>query len=140
MGKILAALDVEPEAFLSSPLTRAVQTAELVAEQMKGTPSITLDDALRPGASYEQFQDLLHHYERRSAIIVTGHNPNQSEFLSYLISGGTAKDAVTLKKGAVARVEFKNGKATLQWCITPKLLKVGQESASTKSRPKSSRK
>jgi phosphohistidine phosphatase len=97
MGNLLAALEVESEAFLSSPLTRAVQTAELVAEQMKGNPSITLDDALRPDASYEQFQELLQHYSRRSAIIVTGHNPNQSEFLSYLISGGTAKDAVELK-------------------------------------------
>ena len=140
MGQLLAALDVEPEAFISSPLTRAVQTAELAAEQMNGNPSITLDDALRPDASYEQFQELLHHYERRSAIVVTGHNPNASEFLSYLISGGTAKDAVELKKGAVAKVEYKLGKGTLQWCITPKLLKLAQESASVRSRPKASRK
>jgi phosphohistidine phosphatase len=140
MGKLLAALEVEPEAFLSSPLTRAVQTAELAAEQLKNEPSITLDDALRPDASYEQFQELLHHYERRGAIVVTGHNPNQSQFLSYLISGGTAKDAVELKKGTVAKVEFKQGKATLQWCITPKLLKLAQESANARSRPKTSRK
>jgi phosphohistidine phosphatase len=140
MGKLLAALEVEPEAFVSSPLTRAVQTAELAAEQMKGNPSITFDDALRPDASYEQFQELLHHYERRSAIVVTGHNPNQSEFLSYLISGGTVKDAIELKKGAVAKVEYKLGKATLQWCVTPKLLKVAQESAKASSRPKTSRK
>ena len=75
-----------------------------------------------------------------SAIIVTGHNPNQSEFLGYLISGGTVGNAIDLKKGAVAKVEYKQGKGTLQWCITPKLLKVAQESASTKSRPKTSRK
>ncbi len=140
MGQMLAALEVEPEAFLSSPLTRAVQTAELVADQMKGNPSVTLDDALRPDATYEQFLELLHHYERRSAIVVTGHNPNQSEFLGYLISGGSAKDAVELKKGAVAKVEYKQGKATLLWCLTPKLLKIAQESAKTSSRPKTSRK
>ena len=140
MGQLLAALGVEPEAFISSPLARAVQTAELVAEQMKGNPPITFDDALRPDASYEQFQELLQHYERRSAIVVAGHNPNQSEFLSYLISGGTARDAVELKKGAIAKVEYKLGKATLQWCITPKLLKVAQESAKARSRPKASRK
>ena len=140
IGQLLAALEVEPEAFISSPLTRAVQTAELAAEQLPSHPSITIDDALRPDASYEQFQELLHHYERRSAIVVTGHNPNQSEFLSYLISGGTARDAAELKKGAVAKVEYKLGKATLQWCITPKLLKVAQESAKARSRPKASRK
>lgn len=140
MGRLLAALGVEPEAFLSSPLTRAVQTAELVAEQLKGHPSIILDDALRPDASYEQFQELLHHYERRSAIIVTGHNPNQSEFLSFLISGGTAKDAAELKKGAVAKVEYKLGKGTLQWCVAPKLVKIAQDCSSTSSRPKTQRK
>ena len=140
MGNLLAALEVEPEAFISSPLTRAVQTAELVAEQMKGQPSIIFDDALRPDASYEQFQELLHHYERRSAIVVTGHNPNQSEFLSYLLSGGTEKDAIELKKGAIAKAEYKQGKGTLQWCITPKVLKSVQEFTSAKSRPKTSRK
>src|SRR5512140_454243 len=80
MGRLLAALDVKPDAFIASPLTRAVQTAELVAEQLKGGSSITLDDALRPDASYEQFQDLLHHYARQKTIIVAGHNPNESEF------------------------------------------------------------
>lgn len=140
MGRLLAALEVELDAFISSPLTRAVQTAELAAEEMRGQPSVILDDALRPDAPYEQFQELLQHYERRSAIAVTGHNPNQSEFLSYLVSGGTSKDAIELKKGAIAKVEVKQGKATLQWCITPKVLKIAQESASTRSRPKTSRK
>ncbi len=140
MGKLLTSLEVEPEAFVSSPLTRAVQTAELAAEQMKGIPSITLDDALRPDASYEQFQEMLQHYSRRDSIVVTGHNPNLSEFLSYLISGGTIKNCVELKKGAVAKVELKEGKATLQWCVTPKVVKVAQESAKTNSRPKTSRK
>jgi phosphohistidine phosphatase SixA len=111
-----------------------------VAEQLKGGSSITMDDALRPDASYEQFQDLLHHYARQKTIIVAGHNPNLSEFLSFLISGGTAKTAIELKKGALAKVDCKQGKAMLQWCVTPKLLVVGQASAKTSSRPKTSRK
>ena len=106
----------------------------------KGQPSVTLDDALRPDTSYEQFQDLLRHYERRKSIIVAGHNPNESEFLSYLISGGTTKESVELKKGAVAKVDYLAGRGTLVWCITPKLLNAAQESAKTSSRPKTSRK
>ena len=140
MGKLIAALGVEPEAYISSPLTRAVQTAELVAAQLKPEPAITLDDALRPDASYEQFQELLQHYLKRKSIIVTGHNPNQSEFLSYLISSGTTRNAVELKKGAVAKVEYSAGHGTLHWCLTPKILGLAQESAKTKSRPKTSRK
>jgi phosphohistidine phosphatase len=140
MGKLLAALEIKPDAFISSPLTRAVQTAELVAEQLKDGSPLTLDDALRPDAGYEQFQDMLRHYARQKAIVVTGHNPNLSEFLSFLISGGTAQTAVELKKGAVAKVDYKQGHGTLHWCATPKLLSAAQESARTSSRPKTSRK
>jgi phosphohistidine phosphatase len=140
MGKMLAALDIEPGAIVSSPLTRAVQTAELVAEQLNGQPSTILDDALRPDASYEHFLDMLQHHARQKAIIVTGHNPNESEFLSYLISDRASKDAVELKKGAVAKVDYQGGRGTLEWCLTPKLLTVAQESARTSSRPKTSRK
>ncbi len=140
IGKLLATLELRPDAIISSPLTRAVQTAELVADQLKGVPSVTLDDALRPESTYEQFQDLLQHYQRQKAVIVTGHNPNLSEFLGYLISGGTSKGAAELKKGAVAKVEYTQGIGTLQWCITPKLLGKAQESTKTSSRPKTSRK
>lgn len=140
VGKLLSTLGVQPEAFISSPLLRAVQTAELVAGQLKPEPSITIDDALRPDASYEQFQDLIQHYVKRKTIVVTGHNPNESEFLSYLISGGTIKNVVELKKGTIAKIEYNGGRATLHWCVTPKLIGIAQESASTKSRPKTSRK
>ncbi len=140
IGRLLATLEIKPDAFISSPLTRAVQTAELVAEQLKDGSSITLDDALRPDATYEQFQDLLRHYARQKSVVVTGHNPNLSEFLSFLISGGTARSAVELKKGALAKVDYKAGSGALQWCVTPKMVGAAQESARTNSRPKTSRK
>jgi hypothetical protein len=47
---------------------------------------------------------------------------------------------VELKKGALAKVDYKAGRGTLVWCITPKLLSAAQESAKTSSRPKTSRK
>ena len=48
---------------------------------------------------------------------------------------------IDLKKCGVARVEY-NGKnyAELTWCITPRLVKALQASATDKSRPKTARK
>lgn len=123
MGRLLFKLKVKPDAFISSPLTRAVQTAELVAEQIKFTADITLSDALRPDASYDEFQELLHQFQESKSIIIVGHNPNFSEFLSLLITKGADKKAIEMKKGAVAKLEPINGRYQLTWCVTPGLIR-----------------
>ncbi len=122
-GKLLAQLGVEPAAFVSSPLTRAVQTAQLVAKEVGFKDDITLHDALRPEGSYEQFQKLLRHYASSDSIVVTGHNPRLSEFLSLLISGGAVSGAIELKKAAVAKIDWGDS-AQLSWCVTPKVVRA----------------
>lgn len=120
IGRLLARLEVKPDSFISSPLTRAMQTAELVAKEIHFTADIGVSDALRPDAGYEQFQRLLEDYSRAKSIIVTGHNPTLSQFLSRLISHDAADDVVDLKKGAVAKVE-RSDTAQLTWCVTPRI-------------------
>ncbi|HVP42388.1 MAG TPA: phosphohistidine phosphatase SixA [Terriglobales bacterium] len=143
IGRALAALDVHVDAVVSSPLKRATQTASLVANEIAFEGKLTIDDGLRPEANFTQFRDLLSRHAKAEAIMVVGHNPSLSEFLSLLISGRSSESAVDLKKGAVARVE--TGKAsTLQWCLTPKLVRsiesAGAESRASKSRASKSRK
>ncbi len=145
MGRLLEKLGVAPDALLSSPLTRAIQTATLAAEQLKYGAEIIRHEALRPDANYDQFLDLVRHYGKNKVVILVGHNPNFSEFLSLLISRGASEDVIELKKGAVAKVEVQpRNRASLQWTITPKLLdaakELGHGSATTRSRPKTSRK
>jgi phosphohistidine phosphatase len=145
VGRVLAHLGVKPDIVISSPLTRAIQTAHLVAEEIGFTDDIALDTALRPEASFEQFQEMLRQYSKAKCIIVVGHNPNFSAFLSLLITKGEVDDAVELKKAAVAKVDvgnFKsgNGAGVLQWCLTPKTIRAAYEAATTSSRPKTSRK
>lgn len=139
IGRALAAIDLHVDAILSSPLKRATQTASLVGNEIAFEGKITVDNALRPGAGFAQFNDLLARNAKAEAIMVVGHNPSLSEFLSLLISGRSSESAVDLKKGAVARVEVDKG-ATLQWCLTPKLARTVQESSANNSRPKTSRK
>jgi phosphohistidine phosphatase len=140
MGRFLKENGVKAEAIISSPLTRAIQTAHLAAEQMGFEEDITLDNALRPEASFQEFEETLEHYGKAKSVIVVGHNPNLSAFLSLLITANAREDVVELKKGAVAEVEAEKGKGVLNWCVTPKLLRSAQDSARTSSRPKTSRK
>ena len=139
IGRALAALDVHVDAVISSPLKRATQTASLVGNEIAFEGKLAIDDALRPEADFQKFRELLGRYTKAEAIMVVGHNPSLSEFLSLLISGRSSESVVELKKGAVARVEA--GKiSTLHWCLTPKLVRSIQEGSASNSHPKKPRK
>ena len=99
VGRALAALDVNPDVILSSPLRRATQTAAVVANEMGHEDKVITDAALRPEASFEKFQELLRRHSRREAIMVVGHNPSMTLFLNQLISGGSPLNADRTEEG-----------------------------------------
>jgi phosphohistidine phosphatase len=140
VGRALAALDVQVDALISSPLKRATQTASLVGNEMGYEGKLQTEVALRPEATFADFRRLLEKCAKQEAIMVVGHNPNLSEFLGRLISEGGSESSVDLKKGAVARVDFDRNSGVLQWCLTPKILRTVYTSAADSVRPKISRK
>lgn len=140
VAKALKSIGVEVDLVISSPLTRAAQTAELVAREIGYEKKVEFSDSLRPDATYREFQQLLQKFASKDEIMVVGHNPTLSEFLSLLISEGASHTAVELKKGAVAKVPLDGNSHSLQWCLTPKAVKAIQDVGKAKSRPKTSRK
>jgi phosphohistidine phosphatase len=140
MGAALKALKVQVDVIISSPLTRATQTAAHVAQQLGYEKSVLLDSSLRPEGKFDKFRQLLQRQSGKTAIMVVGHNPSLSEFVSLLVSDEAANSTVELKKGAVAKLELKSRKPSLQWILTPKTVEAIQEASTTKSRPKTSRK
>ena len=140
IGRALAALEVEFDAIISSPLTRAMQTAEIAAREFGQQDKIAIHDAMRPEADYDQFHELLAQYGNSNTIMVVGHNPSITEFLLHLLCGSEACNCIEFKKGAVVKVEIEDGKATLQWLMTPKLASKLQAASTRSSRPKISRK
>jgi phosphohistidine phosphatase len=117
-----------------------MQTASLVGNEMGYEGKIQSEDALRPGATFSDFRKLLDRYSRLEDVMVVGHNPNLSEFLSRMISGTGCEANIELRKGAVARVETKRNSALLHWAVTPKVLRTLYAAAAESSRPKTSRK
>jgi len=140
VGRTLAALDVQVDTIISSPLKRAAQTASLVGNELSYEGKLQFENALRPGANYTDFRHMLEKYARQEAIMVVGHNPNLSEFLGRAISEPGSEANVELKKGAVAKADLGRSSAVLQWCITPRVLRGIYAAAAESSRPKTSRK
>lgn len=141
VGRALAALDVQVDVIVASPLKRAAQTASLVGNELSYEGKLQFDDGLRPAASFADFHRLLDKYAKHESIMVVGHNPNLSEFLGRCISETGCEASVELKKCAVARVEMGRNSASLQWCLTPKVLRsLYGTAAAESSRPRISRK
>jgi len=140
VGRALAALDVQVDMIISSPLKRATQTASLVGNELSYEGKLQLEDGLRPGAAFADFRRMLDKYARHESVMLVGHNPNLSEFLGRIISENGCEAGMDLKKGAVARVELGRNSGIMQWCITPKILRSLYAVAAESSRPKTSRK
>lgn len=140
MGKVMARLEVKLDAIISSPLKRAKQTAALVADELGFQNSLLLVNSLRPDATFEDFRALLRRHTKQKAIMVVGHNPTLSEFLTKLVSDEATTSTIELKKGALAKVEIEKRRPVLQWILTPKTVQTIQETSASRSRPKTSRK
>jgi phosphohistidine phosphatase len=140
VGRALTAMAAQVDVIISSPLKRCTQTASLVGNEMGYEGKLQVEPALRPEAPFADFRKLLEKYGSQESIMVVGHNPNLSQFLGTVISDSGSEAAVDLKKGAVARVEMRRNLGTLQWCITPKVLRTLYAAAVESSRPNTSRK
>jgi phosphohistidine phosphatase len=137
VGRALAYIGVTANVIISSPLTRAMQTATLVAQWIGYEEKIVVDDALRPEGTFEQFKALLNRHKDKPSIMVVGHDPSMTEFVNRVLSGGAPMAAIEMKKGGVAKVEKELRRpAMLRWLMTPKVVQRVQRSSAKRSRPK----
>lgn len=141
VGRALSAMEIQVEAIISSPLKRVSQTAALIANELGFDSKITFSPALAPDATFESFRELLDKNSKKEAIMVVGHNPSMSLFLSRLLTNGVNDKAIDMKKAGVAKVELGSRRAAeLDWYITPRFVRSLYEMSEDKSRPKTSRK
>jgi len=109
----------------SSPLLRARQTADLVAERFPRAERATLD-WMAPGGDRPQALGWLASGNAASVALV-GHEPDLGELASWLLSGRPSP-FVEFKKGAacllVVEGRVQAGAATLRWHLAPRQLRV----------------
>ena len=116
--KRLHKLDAAPDAILHSPLVRAAQTAELLAEGL-GCPDARVEcEALRgdvPAAAC--LEVLAAHLADAGLVVAVGHQPSLSLLASLLLAGDESAVSVDLRKAGwcllSARSWEPGGRATL---------------------------
>jgi phosphohistidine phosphatase len=120
VGAALARHGVKLDAVVSSPLVRAVETAELVAVQIGFDGALDVKAALVPEGRPEPMIDLLRHHRDGARVALVGHLPSMGHLLAALLGRG---GGLSMSKGAVARLSWKAGApAKLVWVVTPKRL------------------
>jgi len=116
-----------PSLILSSPYARAVETAEIAAEELGYRGAILRTDALLPSSSAQAVWRELREHRDQAAILLAGHEPLLSELASYLL--GASRVLVSIKKGAMLRIDVEESdrepSGVLQWLITPRLASTG---------------
>ena len=120
LGAFLADTGFRADAIVSSPKLRARQTAELVARHLE--MEVRLDERLGGGFDGAAVDAILADLGNPGRVVLVGHDPDFSELLGALVGS----DRVTMKKGALARVDVAgpvtSGAGTLRWLVPPDLL------------------
>ncbi|HEY2953383.1 MAG TPA: phosphohistidine phosphatase SixA, partial [Verrucomicrobiae bacterium] len=105
---------------LTSSYVRARQTADIVAGVFKMSGESILSQNLAPGGNGEALaQELINHGGK--SILLVGHEPDLSRFISVLVTGDTGL-GLTMKKGGLCKLELQSphfGRCgTLSWLLT----------------------
>ena len=82
-------LNLRPDVVLSSPLPRALQTAELLCEAVGGSPVV--DDRLRPGATWGDMARAMAAHPDARRVMFVGHEPDLSAAVSELTGAASIR-------------------------------------------------
>jgi len=115
VAKFLGLLNVEPDLIVTSPLPRALQTAEIATDYLKA--KLRKDELLAPGFGMSELRTVLKRHHAKVLMLV-GHEPDFTNVISGL-SGASLK----LSKAGVALLEVdpESEEGRLLWVFPPKL-------------------
>lgn len=117
-------IGVSPDVIWTSPLPRARETAEILAEILRPPEGLIETESLAFGTSASA---LISELAESSAdrLMIVGHNPMFNDVLSELVAAGRLR--VHLKKASLAHVSF-HAEGTmageLVMCVPPRLLRA----------------
>ncbi len=117
----LSEIGFEVDRIVSSPLTRAIQTATIVADVLEIKDRLVVDDRLGFGFDVSDVRSLIEEHPAVERIAFVGHEPSCSSIIGELIGGAI----VVCKKGSVARVDLcsrDSRHGELVWLLQPATL------------------
>jgi len=98
IAKSMRKLGINPEVILSSPLIRAVQTADILSERLRHQGELQVTRLLAPGFRPKALDELLSAHAQAEEIAIVGHEPDLGIVTQALFA---SDKGCTLPKGAV---------------------------------------
>ena len=122
----LKKLGIQPTHLLSSPYTRALETAKITATTFKlGAPIQICEELLYHRPPTDLFP-VLAKLPKDSCVICVGHEPHLGQTAAMMVFGMPA-ETLSLKKAGACGVTFDGkpqaGRGRLQWWLTPAQLR-----------------
>lgn len=93
---------------LSSPLVRAVQTSQIVADKIGRKCRVEINGLLLPGTDVTEVVDFLHSLSDVENVLLIGHEPQLGELVATLLH---REDNIQLKKAGCVELELSQGQS-----------------------------
>jgi phosphohistidine phosphatase len=121
VGRLLRGAEEAPDLFITSPKVRAAETAEIVARALK--VRVVVDQRLAGFLDGDVLTEILLDAGPAERPCIVGHDPDFSSVLGEM----TGVAYVTMRKGALARVDFEGtrilpGQGALRFLVPPEIL------------------
>jgi phosphohistidine phosphatase len=124
VGKFCREQGIEPAVILSSPVTRALQTAKLVAKSLPGAELIEVAWAAC-GMDPWEAMDELKAYAKFPSVMLVGHQPDLGGLAAALLGMGNVQ-ALRVRKALLMGIDASHGlgtgAGTLQFFVPVKLM------------------
>ena len=105
---------------LTSPLKRAIQTAEIISASLQDKQNLIKDNNLGTGSRTADLIDILNSLEYKNVVVV-GHQPDLSQHINNFC--GTGSFNLAFPPASLAKIEFDNtikyGRGRLIYFIPP---------------------
>jgi phosphohistidine phosphatase len=112
---------VSPQLILTSPWTRALDSARMAQKALK-CDKLKETKSLLPDVAPQQIWREIHAEKNVRELLIAGHEPHLSRFAAFLLE---APVAIDLKKGGMLRIDVEDHegppRGVLKWALTPKL-------------------
>ncbi len=123
IGRSLRRLGVRPDRIVTSPLPRALRTAEILADALALKDVLETAEILTAGRPASEIRDWLP-ARPEAELMIVGHDPAFSRLVGMLAAGNNVRAICEMRKGGVAAlVTDPTGRLLLDWLATPRLLR-----------------
>ena len=126
MAALLDAVGLANPVVAASPLLRAVQTAEILAQRLVTEDLVIPMPAMAPGGDAEDVLAFLRSLHGRDLVAV-GHMPDLALMAAWLL-GAAGRGGIEFKKAGTAAFRFDGtiapGMAVLEWLVHPRLTRA----------------